>query len=181
MLKLSPTPRVQWLWLFALALTAPLAAPGCSGPCPEACARLTRECQQAPDSYSVAPSPQSAPRACAQVEVDRGFYEALCQEQCQDWKAEAAECLASATCDGDAEARASEVQTCLDGRGRENSERDTTDADVGGCRRDCDKQAQACGDACETAHGDATTCAGCHDNCDRARARCRAWCKLIGQ
>jgi len=152
---------------------------GCAGPCDKACEVLVQECDSGADSYSAAPG-DAAARGCAQVDPGPTLSEAICLEQCQDWQAEGTECLADLSCGADAEANASAVAACLKDKGRADSERESGD-DVSDCRKDCDNQASACGGACVSEHGDTPTCAGCFDNCDKARARCRGWCKLIGQ
>jgi len=153
---------------------------GCSGPCDKACEVLVRECGLAADSYSAAPQ-NDALRGCDQVEPGVELDEAICLEQCQEWQAEGTECLAALSCGEDPAQELAAVAACMDGRGREHNERDAPDSDPSDCRQDCDRQAEACGGACATQHGDTATCAGCFDNCDKGRARCRWWCDLIGQ
>jgi len=155
-----------------------VASSGCAGPCDKACARVVEQCGQHVDSYSAAPDGVTW-RGCRAVEPGADLDLAICLEQCQDWQAAAAECLAGLSCGEDASTSQAPIDACLEGRNRESSGRDGSDpAD---CRADCNRQADACGAACVTTPGDAPTCGGCYDNCDKARARCRGWCGLIGQ
>ncbi|MBN2361917.1 MAG: hypothetical protein JXR83_20875 [Deltaproteobacteria bacterium] len=167
-----------------LALTGTLAiavaAGGCSGPCDKACARLVEQCRLRVDSYSAAPDGATY-RGCRAVDPGTELDLAICLEQCQDWQAAAAECLAALSCGEDAGGDPASAASCLEGRGRENAERDPAGSQASNCRTDCDRQADACGTACTTSPGDAPTCGGCYDNCDKSRARCRGWCKLFGQ
>ncbi|MFH1809320.1 MAG: hypothetical protein ABIJ09_11285 [Pseudomonadota bacterium] len=149
----------------------------CTGPCDKACEVVVEACGLRADS--VAQAPDGTPRGCRDAESGRELDLAVCLEQCQEWKAEGAECLAGLSCQGDAASDSASIRACLDGTNREHQERDGTDQSD--CRRDCDRQASACGDACTTSPGDSHTCAGCFDNCDKSRARCRGWCKFIGQ
>lgn len=155
-----------------------VASSGCAGPCDKACARVVEQCGQRVESYSAAPDGVSW-RGCRAVEPGAELDLAICLEQCQDWKAEGAECLVALSCGEDASSSQAPIAACLDGRNRDNSERDS--GDPSDCRADCDRQADACGKACVTSPGDAPTCGGCFDNCDKTRARCRGWCGLIGQ
>ena len=159
-----------------------LGSSSCSGPCDKACARVVEQCGQRVDSFAAAPDGVTW-RGCRAVEPGAELDLAICLEQCQDWQAAGAECLADLSCgeDGGGSAAQTTAAACLDGRGRENAERDAPDPGRTDCQIDCDRQADACGKACTTSPGDAPACGGCYDNCDKSRARCRGWCKLIGQ